>query len=66
MRSFRIERLIGRLLEVSRESQDRCCDSAARIGFSITYKTAGTAKRRVSHWNLLRQWVLWVELWVGR
>ncbi len=39
-----------------------CRDSVAWIGFTTTYKNAGTAKRRASH---TRPHELWVGLWVG-
>jgi len=41
---------------------DLCRDSAARLRFTTTYNTAGTAKVRGSR---VRQQVLWVGLWVG-
>lgn len=43
-------------------SRDLCRDSATRIGFTITYKTAGTAKVRGSR---TKHRILWVELRVG-
>ena len=42
-------------------TRDRCRDSFAWIGFTTTYKTAGTAKVRGSR---ARHRILWVRLWV--
>ena len=41
---------------------DRTLIRVARLGFTITYKTAGTAKLRGSR---TRHHMLWVGLWVG-
>ena len=43
-------------------TRDLCRDSGPLIGFTTTYKSAGTAKHRVSR---TRHRILWVELWVG-
>ena len=43
-------------------TRDLCRDSGAGIGFTTTYKNAGTAKRRASRTRLHE---LWVGLWVG-
>jgi len=42
-------------------TRDLCRDSFAWIGFTTTYKTAGTAKVRGSR---IRHRILWVGLWV--
>src|SRR5258708_15028505 len=42
---------------------DRWPDRVAWLGFTTTYKTAGTAKLRGSH---IRRRPLWVGLWVGK
>src|SRR5216684_1303138 len=42
---------------------ERCRDSVAWLGFTTTYKTAGTAKLRGSR---TRHRKLWVGLWVGK
>jgi hypothetical protein len=44
-------------------TRDLCRDSVAWLGFTTTYKTAGTAKLRVSR---TRRRTLWVGLWVGK
>ena len=43
------------------ETHDLCRDSVTVLGFTITYKTAGTAKVRGRH---ARRTILWVRLWV--
>ena len=43
-------------------TRDLCRDRVAWLGFTTTYKTAGTAKLRVSR---TRHRTLWVRLWVG-
>jgi len=43
-------------------TRDLCRDSGAGIGFTTTYKNAGTAKRRASRTRLHE---LWVGVWVG-
>jgi hypothetical protein len=43
-------------------TRDLCRDSVAWIGFTTTYKTAGTAKVPLSR---TRHQDLWVGLWVG-
>jgi hypothetical protein len=43
-------------------TRDLCRDSLAGIGFTTTYKNAGTAKIPVSRTRLR---ILWVGLWVG-
>jgi len=43
-------------------TRDLCRDRAARLSFSTTYNTAGTAKVRGSR---AEQQDLWVGLWVG-
>jgi hypothetical protein len=43
-------------------TRDLCRDSIAWIGFTTTYKTAGTAKVRLRR---TRPHELWVGLWVG-
>jgi len=43
-------------------TRDPCCDSLAGIGFTATYKNAGTAKIPVRRTRLHE---LWVGLWVG-
>src|SRR5712692_10277038 len=42
-------------------TRDLCRDSFAWIGFTTTYKTAGTAKIQGSR---IRHRILWVGLWV--
>ena len=44
-------------------TRDLCRDSVAWLGFTTTYKTAGTAKLRGSR---TRHCILWVGLWVGK
>ena len=44
-------------------TRDLCRDSVAWIGFTTTYKNAGTAKIPVSR---TRHHLLWVGLWVGK
>jgi hypothetical protein len=44
-------------------TRDLCRDRVAWLGFTKTYKTAGTAKIRGSR---TRHRMLWVGLWVGR
>jgi hypothetical protein len=45
------------------QSLDRYLSRLAWLGFTTTYKTAGTAKLRGSH---TRRRFLWVGLWVGK
>src|SRR5713226_10088537 len=44
-------------------TRDLCRDRVAWLGFTTTYKTAGTAKLRGSH---IRRRFLWAGLWVGK
>jgi hypothetical protein len=44
-------------------TRDLCRDRVAWLGFTTTYKTAGTAKLRGSH---IRRKFLWAGLWVGK
>jgi len=56
-------KFFGRNRGNATRTRDLCCDSLAGIGFTATYKNAGTAKIPVRRTRLHE---LWVGLWVGK